>query len=212
MHFGPYALMILLSQAAGYTSAVFLCIKSGHRKETVFYTVLLNPLFIFLFAVLFSLIYGKGRSIGLSGLGAAFGLMTGVFTSILIHRDKSIELLASWTVSAALMYSVAKIGCFLGGCCGGSVAGLPVQLVESGSFFVIYLTGLTVFFISKSKFRPVYTVMTAAFIVRFVLDHFRISHAGKVISPEQITVLAGGVAAFIVLLLMRNVLRGRPDT
>jgi phosphatidylglycerol:prolipoprotein diacylglycerol transferase len=104
------------------------------------------------------------------------------------------------------MYSIGKIGCFLAGCCYGiyyngpfnvvynysysapaEVRLFPIQLLESIVFLVIFIY----FYLnSNKKSNKVLFIGKAIFICgisKFLLDYLRMSHAGQIISVNQLT-------------------------
>ena len=205
-----YGVIVLTGMAAGSLSASLLSHLSGIKKQSIGYTLLLNFFCTVAFSGMAVFIFSGGTSYGLSGLGGAFGLMTGTLISLFIHNDHPVEMLSSWAVSAPLMYGVAKLACLYAGCCGGSILGLPVQLVMSLSFVAVYILSVIVFARSKDKARATWTAMTLSFLVRIVLDIFHDSHAGKIITREQILVIVAGSMALILFAFRKKlpVLRG----
>ena len=96
----PYALIVMLSVAIGYTVAVFRMRKYGVNKQTIFYTSLLS--FVCTMAGSFMMAFritSEGIGIGFSGLGAAVGLITGVFISGIIIKDKPDLVMTSFVVA-----------------------------------------------------------------------------------------------------------------
>lgn len=205
-----YGIIVLTGLAAGFISASFLSHISGLKRQSIYLTIMLNFFCTVIFSVMSVIIFSGGRQYGLSGLGGAFGLMTGTLISIFIHNDHPFEMLSSWVVSAPLMYGIAKLGCLYSGCCPGSFMGLPVQLVVSLSFIAVYILSVTVFVRSKDKAAATWTAMTVSFAVRIALDFFHDSHAGKIITREQILVIVAGSITLILFAFRKKlpVLKG----
>lgn len=193
-----YGLIIMLSLAAGTASASLLQSLFKVKRQTIFYTAFLDLFATGMFSVLLVFLRTLGKGYGFSGLGAAFGLVAGNIISVYIHNDKPAIVFSSWIVSAPLMYSLSKMACFSSGCCGGEIFGHPVQPAVSVVFFTVYVISLIVFLIAKDKMKACFLAMVLSFIARFVMDFFHYSHAGKVISTEQILVLVAGGAAIVV--------------
>lgn len=125
-----------------------------------------------------------------------------------------IVLTQNCTLMLPLMYSIGKVGCFLGGCCGGipysgafrtvytgvhanPVPALPVQLIESAVFLLIFAAGLYGFFRRRVNSVPAVFLTSAA--AKFALDFLRASHTGKILSVTQmlcIGLFAAGIALF----------------
>lgn len=56
-------------------------------------------------------------SLGLTSIGGVFGIAVGSIIMYLIFKDRM--LMQAYFTTFPLIYSVSKIGCFFGGCCGG---------------------------------------------------------------------------------------------
>ncbi len=73
----------------------------------------------------------------------------------------------------------------------------------SAVFFIVYVISLIAFFMVKDKMKACALSMVLSFLARFGMDFFHYSHAGKILSTEQILVLvAGGIA--LVLYALRS--------
>ena len=191
-----YGVIVLSGVASGFVSACILSHLSGLKKQTVFYTAFLNLFCTLMFSILSVILFSGGREYGLSGLGAAFGLMLGTLISSYIHGDHPRELVSSWIVSAPLMYGVSKLACSYAGCCSGKIFSLPIQPVVSATFILIYIISVIVFIKSKDKMKASYLAMIISFVARAGLDFFHDSHVGRIITREQILVLIAGSIAF----------------
>lgn len=203
MTFNTYGVIVLLSVAAGFISAVLLCRRCGISRQTYGFTAMLNAASLFMFSFLLAFYESGGKGIGFAGLGAAFGLMVSMFISVLIHKEKPLDLIACWTVSTPLMYSLSKLGCLSAGCCGGSFFRIPVQLADTAAFFLIYVISLVIFF--RNKLKAVFSAMILSFIARIGLDFFRDSHEGMIISLNQILVVTGAAIAIIGYFVVRSI-------
>lgn len=219
----PYALIVMLSVAVGYAVAVFRMRKSGVNKQTILYTSLLA--FVCTMAGSFMLAFkvtSEGIGIGFSGLGAAVGMITGVFISELIIRDKPDLVMTSFVVSAPLMYGLAKMGCFLAGCCHGKEYYGPFTVVYSnehaGSYFPIQLVDMVIFLLlhvfavlitnkMKNKVRAIYIILGVTIPIRFALEYTRYYHDGSLIASGQVTVLIVGVLAVLVIFIWKKLLK-----
>lgn len=219
----PYALIVMLSVAVGYAVAVFRMRKSGVNKQTILYTSLLA--FVCTMAGSFMLAFkvtSEGIGIGFSGLGAAVGMITGVFISELIIRDKPDLVMTSFVVSASLMYGLAKMGCFLAGCCHGKEYYGPFAVVYSnehaGSYFPIQLVDMVIFLLihvfavlitnkMKNKVRAIYIILGVTIPIRFALEYTRYYHDGSLIASGQVTVLIVGVLAVLVIFIWKKLLK-----
>jgi len=219
----PYAPIVMLSVAIGYAVAVLRMRKFGVNKQTIFYTSLLS--FVCTMAGSFMMAFritSEGIGIGFSGLGAAVGLITGVFISEIIIKDKPDLVMTSFIVAAPLMYGLAKIGCFLAGCCHGKEYYGPFAVVYSnehaGSYFPIQLVDMVIFILlhvfaviitnkMKNKVRAIYIILGVTIPVRFAIEYTRYYHDGSLIAPGQVTVLIAGVLAVIMVFVWKKVLK-----
>ena len=219
----PYALIVMLSVAIGYAAAVFRMRKYGVNKQTIFYTSLLT--FICTMAGSFMMAFkitSEGIGVGFSGLGAAVGMIAGVFISGIIIKDKPDLVMTSFVVAAPLMYGLAKIGCFLAGCCHGKEYYGPFAVVYSnehaGSYFPIQLFDMAIFILlhvfaviitnkMKNKVRAIYIILAVTIPVRFALEYTRYYHDGSIIASGQITVLIAGAVAVLMVFIWKKVLK-----
>ena len=219
----PYALIVMLSVAIGYAAAVFRMRKSGVNKQTIFYTSLLS--FVCTMAGSFMLAFkitSEGIGIGFSGLGAAVGMVTGVMISGLIIRDKPDIVMTSFVVSAPLMYGLAKIGCFLAGCCHGKEytgpmaivyhganAGsyFPTQLIDMASFIIVFVISSILIFKLKNKLKAIYITFAMLIPVRYALEYLKYYHEGHIIESGQLKVLLAGVIAVGLIFIWQKVLK-----
>ncbi len=205
MRINLYMLFILLALIAGTICAVLLCRISGVKKQTILYSTFMIVFCEVLMAIWSVFIFSGGKQFGVSGLGAAAGLLTGITVCIFIFRDHPAELLSSWAVSAPLMYSVSKIGCMTSGCCGGRLFGFPIQQVESVLFLIIFIVSLVLFLCLKNKKVSAFVAMLMSFIVRFSVEFGRFDHQAGRISLNQILVLVGAGMAIAVFVIGRKV-------
>lgn len=219
----PYAYIVLLSVAIGYAVCIFRMRKDGVNKQTILYTSLLAFVCTMAGSFMFAFkIRSGGIELGFSGLGAAVGMITGVFISGIIIKDKPDLVMTSFVVSAPLMYGLAKIGCFLAGCCHGKEYYGPFAVVYSnehkGSYFPIQLVDMVIFLLihvfaviltnkTKNKVRAIYIILAVTIPVRFALEYTRYYHDGTLIAPGQVTVLITGVIAFIMVAVWKKVLK-----
>lgn len=126
-----------------------------------------------------------------------YGGFLGAYAAILIHtkfsngisRCFALDLFALLT---PLFHTFARIGCFLGGCCYGkesswgfiihgntlnpsinNILRIPVQLIEAGCNFLIFLVLLMIFKKWLNKGFLIYVYLIFYPTVRFILEFFR---------------------------------------
>ena len=215
----PYGMMILLSFLAGTGGLFLLNIRRGIRKQTAFWQMLLGILLSLCGGMALTFITSGGKIIGLSSLGGLAGMYAACALTAWFSRlpGYDIVLTQNCTLMLPLMYSIGKIGCFLGGCCGGipysgafrtvytgvhanPVPAFPVQLLESAVFLLIFAAGLHAFFRRRVNSVPAVFLTSAA--AKFALDFLRASHTGKILSVTQM--LCIGLIAAGAGLLFRH--------
>ena len=220
----PYSIIIIGALIIGFAVTILRIVKSGVSKQTILYTGLLT----FVCTIVTSLIFGfkissDGIGAGFSGLGAAVGMIGGVFVSGLIIRDKPDIVMASFISSAPLMYGLAKIGCLLAGCChgkeyygpfaivhsGGDHAGsfFPAQLIDMAAFLVMHIFALIITSKMKNKVHAIYIILGVMIPVRYFLEYLRYDHDGSLISSGQLTVLFAGTLALILVTVWKKTLK-----
>ena len=147
----PYGYIVMLSVVAGFTVNVFRMRRYKISKQTIIYTCLLTLICTLITSLLVEFrITSEGIKLGFSGLGAAVGMVTGVFISGLILREKPDLVMLSFVTSAPLMYALAKTGCLFAGCCHGKPYDGPFAIVytggtHQGSYFPVQLIDMAVF-------------------------------------------------------------------
>ena len=197
----PYAVMIILSCALGLVLQFFINVKRGIEKRIAGYVTVLAPCMSILAALLLTYAASGGRMFGLSSMGGLFGMYAAVVTVGLIVRDRrtAMILIGDCTLVLPIMYSVAKVGCFLAGCCHGipysgpfcteytgRVTGtfFPVQLAETVVFFLIFAMGAVMFL--KGVKNTAMTVFLTSAAAKGALDFLRESHTGRILSLNQV--------------------------
>lgn len=219
----PYALIVMLAVAVGFAAAIFRMRKHGVNKQTILYTCLLTFVCTMTGSFILSFkITAEGIGLGFSGLGAAVGMITGIFISGLIIKDKPDLVMTSFVVSAPLMYGLAKIGCFLAGCCHGKEyygpfavvyrgehegSYFPIQLVDMAVFILIHVFALIITEKMKNKVNAIFIILAVTIPVRFALEYTRYYHNGSLVASGQITVLAAGAIAVILVYIWKKVLK-----
>jgi len=220
----PYGLLVLLSVAIGFAVTIFRMRKAGVAKQTILYTCLLTLICTLITSLLVEFkLTDEGIRLGFSGLGAVVGMVTGVFISGLIIRDKPDMIMASFVTSAPLMYALAKTGCLLAGCChgkeyhgpfaivytGGDHHGsyFPVQFIDMAVFLAVHVFALILTSKMKNKVNAVYIIVAVCIPVRFLLEYLKYTHDESLISSGQILVLIAGAFAVTVITVWKRVLK-----
>ncbi len=143
-------------------------------------------------------------------------MIIGIFISTLIFNEKNDHIITSFIVSAPLMYGIAKIGCFMAGCCHGKEyfgplavtyhnkyegTYFPIQIVESVVYILIFVISLLLTLKMKNKIHVIAVIFAIILPVRFITEYFRYYNEGTLISKDQIIVLiAAAITAILVII------------
>lgn len=219
----PYGLAVLSAVIIGFVVAILFMHRFGVAKQAMIYTCLLTLVCTIITSLLVVLKYTpEGLRLGFSGLGAAVGMVSGIFISELIIKEKPDLVMASFVASAPLMYGLAKIGCLLAGCCHGKDYSGPLAIVyqgdTEGSYFPVQLIDMAVFIVifavssilvlkMKNKVKAIYIILGFTIPVRFLLEYLRYYHEGHIIEKGQIEILIAGAFALIIITIWKKVLK-----
>ena len=219
----PYPLIIVLAVLLGFASAALLMKRFGVARQTIFYTCLLTLMTTMMISISATLrITNEGLRLGFSGIVAGVAMILGIFISSLIFRDKPVLVLSSFVPAAPLMYGLSKLGCFLAGCCHGKAyhghfavayhnqyegTYFPVQLVDMAVFILIHILALILVMKMKNKAHAIFIVIFITLPSRFVLEYFRYTHNGTLISRDQIIILIAAAIAFALLIAGKIILK-----
>lgn len=226
-----YGLFILLSLFCGLINVYYLVKKRKYSKIEI----LILLLYIIVGATVggkyFSFFTNMDKynysfslyKVGLSSYGAVIGIILMIII-FCIQLKKDFEQLFSIVIqSVPLMYAIGKMGCFLSGCCYGikynglfsivynysnsapnNVNLFPIQIVETIVFIVIFIY---IKIISNKNKYIIEQVFILSGLSKFILDFFRNSHVGILLSINQIVSLIFviiGLIIFIVKRVMNN--------
>lgn len=103
---------------------------------------------------------------GLLGMLSAFGIYCAQYR---INYKDVLELIAP---AIPLFHVFGRIGCYIAECCGG-INGFPIQLVESGMNFGIFLLLYILQNLQKMKGKTFFLYLLSYGIGRFILEFFR---------------------------------------
>ena len=219
----PYPFIVLGAVAIGFLIAVLYMHHFKVSRQAIAYTCLLT----FICTIITSLVVAfkispEGISVGFSGLGAAVGMVGGIFLSSIIIKDKPDCVMASFAAAAPLMYGLAKFGCLFAGCCHGkeyhgpfaivyhgenSGSYFPAQIIDMIAFLSLFVIATVLIIKMRKKAIAVFIIFAIVVPVRFVLEYLKYYHEGNLIESGQITVLVAGALAFILLLVWKKVLK-----
>ena len=219
----PYAFIVIGAVAIGFLIAVLYMRHFRVSRQAIAYTCLLT----FICTIITSLVVAfklspEGISVGFSGLGAAVGMVGGIFLSSIIIKDKPDCVMASFVAAAPLMYGLAKFGCLFAGCCHGkdyhgpfaivyhgenSGSYFPAQIIDMIAFISLFVIATVLIFKMKKTANAVFIIFAIVIPVRFALEYLKYYHEGGLIESGQITVLVAGILAFILLIIWKKVLK-----
>ncbi len=126
--------------------------------------------------------------------GGLIGGFIGLFIYVKVFHCDAMKYFNIFAVSVPFGHALGRIGCFLSGCCYGieldspisftytqsydpntplNVPLLPIQLIESGCLFLLYIVLAILFHKCNKKSICFYTYLFAYPTIRFVLEFFR---------------------------------------
>jgi len=206
-----YGIILLISISIGLFYIFRMLKKDGIKDKNIYLYILLYVLFAIVFGKFYTMISSNEYNIlkaGLSSYGGLIGviLATIIFELILPTNKKLIKYVI---ISLPLTYGIAKIGCFIAGCCYGipyngifnviykddlNIPLFPIQLLESIVFIIIFVICNKL----KDHKNVIYTTVFISIIAKFLLDFLRYEHINKLLSTNQIF----SIIILIVLIIM----------
>ena len=206
-----YGIILLISISIGLFYIFRMLKKDGIKDKNIYLYILLYVLFAIVFGKFYTMISSNEYNIlkaGLSSYGGLIGviLATIIFELILPTNKKLIKYVI---ISLPLTYGIAKIGCFIAGCCYGipyngifnviykddlNIPLFPIQLLESIVFIIIFVICNKL----KDHKNVIHTTVFISIIAKFLLDFLRYEHINKLLSTNQIF----SIIILIVLIIM----------
>jgi len=216
-----YAIFLTSSILIGFFIATMMLVRNKTNKIAICCSLILNGVMLIYFGLVFNYLVNIGKdntSLGFTSMGGVIGVTLGSVIMYLIFKD--LMLLQAYLTVFPLIYSISKIGCFFGGCCGGReyygplsvnyidkdgalvhpYLTFPVPLLESAVFLLIFVAIVILF--RKLSFR-IHIALNSALccIAKFGIDFLRSSHEGVVISINQLLCAIVFVMTLIFLIL-----------
>lgn len=131
--------------------------------------------------------------------GGLLGVMAGIWFYTHMMKLPFLNFLNVLAVVVPLFHCIGRIGCFLAGCCYGHIGPLPVQLVESGLNFTLFVT-LAVY---GSKVRSAGQIMgyylIAYPIIRIFTEIFREDGVRGVVHFGNVSVSTSQIISLILI-------------
>ena len=209
-----YGIILLISISIGLFYTFRMLKKDGIKDKNIYLYILLYVLFAFVFGKFYTMISSNEINIlkaGLSSYGGLVGVIiaTIIFELILPTNKKLIKYVI---ISLPLTYGIAKIGCFIAGCCYGipyngifnviykdglNIPLFPIQITETIVFVIIFIICNKL----RNNKNIIFITTFIAIIAKFLLDFLRYEHINKILSTNQIFSLIILVVMIIVYLL-----------
>lgn len=201
----PYAICLFASVVIGLIYVAVRLKHSGMKTEYIMYILFLNFISILVLGNLISAVmsFKMPLKAGFTSLGGATGVLVGALLCSFIFKASSKVIREACVTALPLIYSIAKLGCLFGGCCGGiAFAGpfavryvrnqeivhdyaLPVPFVETVVFLALFLA----FEKMKNEISVCHMILICS-MAKFMLDFLRDVHKDTMISKNQFGCLA----------------------
>ena len=196
----PYAICLFASVVIGLIYVAVRLKHSGMKTEYIMYILFLNFISILVLGNLISAVmsFKMPLKAGFTSLGGATGVLVGALLCSFIFKASSKVIREACVTALPLIYSIAKLGCLFGGCCGGiAFAGpfavryvrnqeivhdyaLPVPFVETVVFLALFLA----FEKMKNEISVCHMILICS-MAKFMLDFLRDVHKDTMISKNQ---------------------------
>ena len=210
-----YGIILLISISIGLFYIFRMLKKEKIINKNIYLYILLYGTFAFVFGKLYTIITSEFKynilNAGLSSYGGLIGvvLATIIFELILSTNKKLIKYAI---ISLPLTYGIAKIGCFIAGCCYGipyngifnvvykdglNIPLFPVQIAETIAFILIFIICNKL----RNNKNIIYITAIISLIAKFLLDFLRYEHINKILTINQIFSIIILVVLAIILLI-----------
>ena len=197
--FPIFIIIIMIAILIGMIYIMISMKKNNKLDSNIYLYFFVSLLLIIFMGKMYTFIFFKETnflSSSLSSYGGALGLLLST-----LYYDKLLKLnnllLKNAIISGILMYSIAKIACFIVGCCFGipyngifhvvyvdrmNIPVFPIQILETIIFMII--------FVVCHKYKDHHNIILLAIIgsafSKFLLDFLRYDHVDKLITTNQI--------------------------
>lgn len=199
VYFPFYTIIITASIFAGMIYIYKALKKDNYNDKNIFLYFLMYICFTIYFGKLYPLLNNPTKNPLSMGLYSYSGLF-GVFLASIIYEkiSPSNNKIIKYTIlSLPLVYGIAKIACFIVGCCSGipykgifsvtykeylNIPQFPIQIVETIVFIVIFI-------ICNHKRNDKNIIIKTVIIsitAKFLLDFLRYNHLKHIITTNQI--------------------------
>ncbi len=201
----PYTCTFAGALLVGGVTVTVLLRRGNVPWRYIGYSMFLNVILILYGSRMYSVVASGFKvrlwDAGIASLGGVIGLLAGVIIFGCIYDEGKALMWESYILAMPLMYGIAKVGCYLVGCCHGiEYSGplavtydseymqggpyFPVQLLESIVFIIVFLIGVGVYRSNGRKYTGAVVMLLCA-IAKFAQEFLREEHVGKSISGSQ---------------------------
>ena len=211
-----YGIIVVLSVFIGCLYIYLNMNKHIKNKGHILLYFMLYISFAFVFGILYSSFVNIGTPGFTLGLSAYGGLLGTIIASIVFEfiLPSNKQIIKYTIISLPLVYGLAKIACFVSGCCYGlpyegflsvvypdglNIPLFPVQLLE----VVLSLILFVIINIFKDKKNISYICLIFVSIIKFSTDFLRYDHLTTKITSNQIFSIIL-IIVVIVLFIINN--------
>lgn len=213
-------MLLIASLVIGFAIASLILVKQQAGSIATLCSIVLNGTLLLYLSFFFNFIVNIGSRrlmFGLTSMGGVFGIIIGSF--IMFRIFKNAMLMKAYFAVLPLIYSISKIGCYFGSCCGGTeyhgplatnyirngeyvypTTIFPVQLLEALCFMLIFIVMLILFNRLSCRVHIALNGILCC-VAKFSLDFLRDSHNGVVISANQILCLITFALSILMLII-----------
>lgn len=209
-----YGIILLISMSLGLSYIFRMLKKEGIKDKNIYLYILLYGLFAFVFGKFYTMIYSNDYNIlkaGLSSYGGLIGVILATITFELILPTNK-KLIKYAIISLPLTYGIAKIGCFIAGCCYGipydgifkviyiddlNIGQFPIQITETMVFIIIFLICNKL----RNNKNIIYITALISTIAKFLLDFLRYEHLNKILTTNQIFSIIIVIVLIIIFII-----------
>lgn len=214
-----YSIMILLSLIVNIIIAMLISKKYSVSKKEMICLLLYENVGIIGGAKLFTFIQKYEEldgqfdfiSLGLTAYGGIIGALLFLLLFSFQFKKSFKEILYIFMPSIPLMYGISKIGCYFASCCAGIEINtyiFPVQIIEAIVFILIFIYMLAKHDKNQFDLKTLGISAVLCGASKFMLDYFRYSHIGIVLSFNQIisiiVIIIGVIVIIFKKLLLQN--------
>lgn len=164
-----YALCFMAAFVAAFLFASLACVKSGIPWRTIGLASFTMLFFSLSCGKMYTIIFTEFKNIitaPFSSVGGLIGMLVGLFIFEKLYPEYKSICWQAFGISIPLLYSIAKVGCFLSGCCNGIEYSGPFHIIYHGA---IILNGIDYSqnIVKETMLFPVQPVETIVFFIIF---------------------------------------------